>query len=589
MTRSSTTRPVHSTRPGRPLKLLALLGLLVGPALGQTSQPDTASTLRAELTALLDAGELELAVRRVQLALEDQGGDPAIRREYVALHVALARTWLAAGSYDAAEAALTAALSVEPGQPAATRLLEELRGARRRAAEQNGEIDRLLRLELFESALARTREIETLRPDLAPRLRGRARAASLGAADDHYLARNFHEAFALYESLLASDPAGAAPFRSRWGLSLALALAESDFEQQLDTDAAERMKSRALEVLRELHDPTLARFIVGLLAELAGRHLDAGRAYADALGTAWKLPPVDRRRAEVERLRREALGRARELYATTPTQRRDGFWSIALPDVWKRRRTPHFDIYARNDLVAERIAEAVEFHLAGLGAWLAVELPETWEPRCELRVHGSREALHEATGTGGITFAVSHTRLQGERVLSRKLDVFQRDPWLLSSTLPHEIVHLLTADRCRPAELPLAIDEGLSLQAEPPARQLMYRLLLTGAPPAPESLLAAQTLPADVERFYAQAGALTEWLLLRVAGESAGHSESQSPVSRLLGSFCEGDGGDWNRFGLADEQGRVSAWAAWYAARQTPQRMPIMILADPDRQTPGKE
>ena len=90
------------------------------------------------------------------------------------------------------------------------------------------------------------------------------------------------------------------------------------------------------------------------------------------------------------------------------------------------------------------------------------------KPRLEVRVHATREDMQHATGTRGITHAVSHTRLQGSRVVLRKLEVFQGDPWLLSATLPHELTHALLADAHRRSVPPLAIDEGLALQTEPP-------------------------------------------------------------------------------------------------------------------------
>jgi len=571
----------YSTLPFAALKVLLVLGLLAAVTRGQTSQATGNAALRQELSDLLRAGKTEDAVRRAQDALHASPRDAGVRAEYVQLHLALAESWLAQRRYEACTAALDAVVAVEPEQPRAAALLREIRAARARAGQQTGEIDRLLSLELFESALDQIHAAQALRPELADGLRDRARAAWLGAADDHYLARNFSEAFALYENLLAIDADASPRVHSRWAASLALALAEGDFGVAADPNVPGRLLARAIDVLRKTGEPILGEIIGGMLAEQAGQFAEAGRTYAEALGVRWELPPADQRREAVRRLREQAIVRARAIYADLPTQRRDGFWAVALPDVWKHRQTAHFDVYAPNDLIAERLADAAEYHFAGVSRWLGIKTADTWDPRCEIRVHATRDALQRATATSGITSAVSATRLQGERVLARKLEVFQADPWLLSSTLPHELTHLLIADALRQSGLPLAIDEGLALQAEPPARRLMYRRLLAAQPPAPDALLAVTQVPADAESFYAEAGALTNWLLDRVGAARPAKAES-GPAAELLSAFRGGVQPEWWRaFALDSTDTLRSAWAEWYAVRRTPARMPLMILVEP--------
>jgi tetratricopeptide (TPR) repeat protein len=573
-------KPIHSTVLPGALNLLSALALLAAPAWAQNSRPTGSLVLRDELTKLIAAGRPEEAIRRVQQALREHPQDAGVRSEYVDLHLSLARAWLAQRRFADCTTALDAVRAIDPQQPQATRMLAELHAARERAGTQTAEIDRLLRLELFETALDRIRDTKALRPELAEALQDRERAAWRGAADDHYLARNFNESFALYESLLANDPNASDAVHARWCVSLALALAGGDFSTPSDANTTGRLLARAIDVLRKTREPILGKIIGGLLAERAGQLPEAGRTYCEALGIPWTLPPVDRRQAAIRKLREQVTARTEELYRDTPVERRDGFWAVALPDVWKQRHTPHFDVYARNDLVAERVAEAAEYHFSGLSAWLGTAPPD-WEPRCEIRIHGTREEFRQATGTTGITFAVSHTQLQGQRVLARKLDAFQADPWLLSSTLPHELTHLLIAEARRPATLPLVIDEGLALQAEPPARWLMYRLRLAPQPPALTALLAATQTPADVEGFYAEAGTLVNWLLDRL-GERPAEGPNASPVPRLLDVFRNGVPTDgWRPFGVENEAAMNKAWAAWYSARRAPYRMPLMILVEP--------
>jgi hypothetical protein len=164
-------------------------------------------------------------------------------------------------------------------------------------------------------------------------------------------------------------------------------------------------------------------------------------------------------------------------------------------------------------------------------------------------------------------------------VLLRKLDVFQRDPWLLNSTLAHELTHMVAAEACQPEVLPLALDEGLALQAEPPARRLMYRRLLDARPPDPVTLLAASELPDDVEGFYAECATLVSWLLNRLGQIQT--ADAEQPVGRLLAIFGSGKRDRWWReLGWESQADMQAAWREWYAARRDPYRMPLMVLAE---------
>jgi len=583
-----TERQSHCTAFGSWLKhpILLLLTCAASAAAVSQEQPGDPA-LRRELTVLLESGRTQQAIERVQTALRQAPDDAAVRYEYVAFHLGLARNWLAQQRFDGCLAAVEAILAVQPDHKAALSIRREVVAARERAAQQAPEIDRLLRLELFESALERIHEAKALRPDQTATLADRERAARLGAADDHYLARNFHEAFALYEHL-SSLPADFRPDVSyRWSIALALALAGSDPDESFHSEAVERLLARVANAAPAAQSPLVGLAIRGLLTERAEAYLDAGRRYAEALGVPWQLPPADQRRTVAARLRRQVLERLRGLYDADHRRRRDGTWQIVLPGVWKQRQTAHFDVYAHNDLVAERVAEAAEFHLAGLCAWLEVARTGGWEPRCELRVYATLEDLHQATDTHGVTRALTQTRVQGDRILLRKMSLFQEDGWLLSSTLPHELTHLLLADAYRHAELPLAIDEGLALQAEPPARRLQFRRLLGPRPPNPAELLTVTQIPADQLTFYARCDALTS-LLLHQGGVARAEGSQRSPIPVVLRTFRDGYTPHWwKTLGWETEQALLTDWFAWHEARRHPPRMPLMILAQPPARNRG--
>jgi hypothetical protein len=302
----------------------------------------------------------------------------------------------------------------------------------------------------------------------------------------------------------------------------------------------------------------------------------------------------------VQRLRDDVAKRLEAMYESTRTRPREGAWLMVLPDVWKQRQTAHFHVYARNDLVAERVAEAAEFHLAGIARWLGVPAAQPGQPRWEVRVHAELSDLQRAADTPARARAASRTRSQGQRLLLRRLDLFQADPFLLSGTLPNEITHALLTDAYGDEGPPLAIVEGLALQAEPPARRLLLRRLLGQTAPDADALLATERLPDDDEmRFYAHADALTGLLLHRMGRRlTGGTADAESPRSSqpgvpgqaIAGALAALRGGHrpdwWEAFGWNDRHAMQSAWEAWHAARRNPPRMPLMILTGPSPEDP---
>ena len=132
--------------------------------------------------------------------------------------------------------------------------------------------------------------------------------------------RNFHEAFALYEQVLATDPEASASVRSRWAVSLALALAEDGFDEPLDPDVAGRLLARAIDVLRKTSEPIVGQVLGGLLAERAGQLTDAGPHLCRCCGHALGAAAGGSSAASAwPSFADRPFRRVRELYKVTPT------------------------------------------------------------------------------------------------------------------------------------------------------------------------------------------------------------------------------------------------------------------------------
>jgi len=554
------------------------LALLVSVTLPAAQDQAASGALREELAALLRSGRIDQAIGRAQAALKRAPDDPLVQNEYITLHLSLARMWFGRSRFDDCLSALSAVEALQPKNEAARSLRKSVSDARKTASARLPEVERWIRIERFETALDLAKEIQRIRPDLAARLASPRRAATLGAADDHYLARNAHEAFALYEQVLALTVAPAPEVATRWGISLGLALAESD-NRPNDVATIQRLRKRLNDVIRAAGDRVGFDLVRALLLEASGRDLDARHAYAEALEQNPRASATTQGARTLAALHASAIEKLHELHDQNRPQRRGELWRIVLPDVWKHRQTAHFDVYARNDLIAQRIAEAAEEHLTRINAWLGADPIDHWTPRCELRVHATLDELHAATKTTGITRAVTRTQLQGKQVLLRKVELFQDDDWLIGGTLPHELTHVLLAEAHRSPEFPTAIDEGLALQAEPPARRLQFRRYLAADGPSLAALLALRGPAPNELSFYAECDAVTTLLLSRAARVS---ESAHTPAASVSAAFAGGRSADWfRRFGFESEKDEQRVWGEWRAARRNAPRMPLLIRGAP--------
>jgi hypothetical protein len=107
----------------------------------------------------------------------------------------------------------------------------------------------------------------------------------------------------------------------------------------------------------------------------------------------------------------------------------------------------------------------------------------------------------------------------GVRVLSRRMNLRADNPLLLTSTLPHEVTHIVLADLFVVQQIPRWADEGIAVLAEPLAeqrnREAELREPLETGRVFPLSQLMAMEYPEqkDWSLFYAQSVSLTRYLV----------------------------------------------------------------------------
>jgi hypothetical protein len=185
--------------------------------------------------------------------------------------------------------------------------------------------------------------------------------------------------------------------------------------------------------------------------------------------------------------------------------------------------TPNFRIFwctTENDL--RELAERCErLAAASKESWLGKQPFRPWVPKCDVVVHPHVAEYVQALGPGSQqTSGCATIQLDQGRVVARRID-FRADAadWE-TETLPHELTHVVLADRsCRSHISPWA-DEGIAMLAESPA-QLKRRLNDLRQIAADRSIYTARDLinvtsspePAFRAAFYGQSLALVSLFL----------------------------------------------------------------------------
>jgi hypothetical protein len=160
-------------------------------------------------------------------------------------------------------------------------------------------------------------------------------------------------------------------------------------------------------------------------------------------------------------------------------------------------------------------------------AW-GVENPTGWLPRCEVIVHPHRAAYAAAIARPG-DVSVGSTRMQidGERIVWRRIDLRCDAADWTTAALPHELSHVVLAERFHGRPLPPWADEGMAMLSESPTK-LQVRLLdlqdaLRRRPTyTVRDLLSLRSPPPAHLRdaFYGQSFALTAWLVARTSPQA---------------------------------------------------------------------
>ena len=178
-------------------------------------------------------------------------------------------------------------------------------------------------------------------------------------------------------------------------------------------------------------------------------------------------------------------------------------------------------LHTQTNEMAERVARAAEAaRLASARKWFGDASP-SWSTKCEVCLHRTKEEY--ARKTGQPVDCPGHSSFFKDG--GRRIDLHVDDLNMTSAVLPHEVTHVVLADRFGGKPLPRWADEGMAVLSEPrerierhlrnlPQHQRDYQLFDVG------QLMTFPDYPEGkhIGAFYAQSVSLVDYLCAQPSG-----------------------------------------------------------------------
>lgn len=119
-----------------------------------------------------------------------------------------------------------------------------------------------------------------------------------------------------------------------------------------------------------------------------------------------------------------------------------------------------------------KMCESLKEELSTL--WGIAPSKQPWNPRCEIVLHATLQSyINEVGQEGAQTKGCSYIGLDNGRIVARRIDlVLEKDGSL--SALPHELTHVVVADRFGGKPVPHWFDEGIAMLADTREKQILH-------------------------------------------------------------------------------------------------------------------
>jgi hypothetical protein len=189
---------------------------------------------------------------------------------------------------------------------------------------------------------------------------------------------------------------------------------------------------------------------------------------------------------------------------------------------WKIAESPNFQVCSLTSGVeAESVARRCEQVRRDLiDAWGFAENTQPWSPKCQVILHRTSGNYGAAVGGSfAATYGSSLVKPSTGTITLRRIDLRTNVADYLTAALPHELCHVLLADRFRNGAPPLWYDEGIALLADTEAKQRLHdRDLNEGFRRRIEFSVSELVMTREYPHrdrmgvFYGQCAALTRYL-----------------------------------------------------------------------------
>jgi hypothetical protein len=191
---------------------------------------------------------------------------------------------------------------------------------------------------------------------------------------------------------------------------------------------------------------------------------------------------------------------------------------------WLVQETANFRVYGLPELKAVRslpgACEALRTQL--LETWFS-RAGDNWSPKCDVVVHAGLSGYVKALGPGSEQSSGCATiEIEPGRVAKRRIDLRGDASDCFDCALPHELTHVIVAERFTRTRIPRWADEGMAILAETRQKQerrrvAFQRSLASARPYSMTELTTLAEYPASgrLEIFYGQSASLVAYLIER--------------------------------------------------------------------------
>jgi len=193
---------------------------------------------------------------------------------------------------------------------------------------------------------------------------------------------------------------------------------------------------------------------------------------------------------------------------------------------WQVVETANFTVYCVGEPgAAVNLADHCESLRARLQhKWFGDSFSATaWRPRCLVVLHPTRTSYLQAVGPAGTqTSGTSHIEARDSAITYRRIDLCGFRVGQETAALPHELTHVVFADRFRDRPVPPWANEGAAVLADPAEKQQLHLRDLREALAEKTTFTVGQLVELDrcpdgpqCGTFYGQSLSLVECLVRR--------------------------------------------------------------------------